>query len=83
MIQQIKYAASWSRFKLQNRLGQRGAEMVEYAIVLACIAALGAWYYGLRPSVEGGNTDDGAKTLYKVLENMWKNIGTKIKEAIG
>ena len=41
MLTQIKNI----RFYLQARLGQRGAEMVEYAIVLACIAAIGVAYY--------------------------------------
>ena len=43
MLTQIKNA----KFYLQAKLGlsQRGAEMVEYAIVLACIAAVGVAYY--------------------------------------
>ena len=41
MLNQIKNA----RFYLQAKLGQRGAEMVEYAIVLACIAAIGVVFY--------------------------------------
>ncbi|WP_297998628.1 hypothetical protein [uncultured Phascolarctobacterium sp.] len=41
MLTQIKNV----KFYMQARLGQRGAEMVEYAIVLACIAAIGVAYY--------------------------------------
>ena len=32
------------RFWMQAKLGQRGAEMVEYAIVLACIPAVGVYF---------------------------------------
>ena len=41
MCSWIKYFDSWARIKYSRRLGQRGAEMVEYAVVLACVAALG------------------------------------------
>ena len=43
MLEQIDYLSSWIKVKLTPRLGQRGAEMVEYAIVLAVVAVLGAW----------------------------------------
>lgn len=45
MMEQIEYIASWINIKLSNKLGQRGAEMIEYAIVLACIAAIGVHFY--------------------------------------
>lgn len=45
MFNRIEYLASWVRVNLNKRLGQRGAEMTEYAIVLAVIAVLGIWFY--------------------------------------
>ena len=41
MLTQVKNVRFW----MQAKLGQRGAEMVEYAIVLACIAAVGVYFY--------------------------------------
>ncbi|WP_293686685.1 Flp family type IVb pilin [uncultured Phascolarctobacterium sp.] len=75
MLTQIKNA----KFYLQAKLGlsQRGAEMVEYAIVLACIAALGVAYYAT------GNTEGtGTSGLKKALDDLWTSISgnvTKIK----
>ena len=63
MLNQIKNA----RFYLQAKLGQRGAEMVEYAIVLACIAAVGVYFY----STNGGAGNTGLKG---VLNKLWANI---------
>lgn len=65
MLNQIKNA----RFYLQAKLGQRGAEMVEYAIVLACIAAVGVYFY----STAGG---DGTNSLNAVLKDLWANVRT-------
>ena len=55
MLTQIKNA----RFYLQAKLGQRGAEMVEYAIVLACIAAVGVAYYHYTSDGKENNTFTG------------------------
>lgn len=38
---------------MQAKLGQRGAEMVEYAIVIACIAAVGVAIYGTSATADG------------------------------
>ena len=71
MLTQIKNA----RFYLQAKLGQRGAEMVEYAIVLACIAAIGVAWYSI--SGTNGSTYD---TFKHNLNSLWLNIGIKAKE---
>ena len=71
MLDQIKYLSSWARVKLNDRLGQRGAEMVEYAIVLACIAAVGALFYS--------NSDDAdANGLKGILGDLWTTVRTKL-----
>lgn len=69
MLTQIKNA----RFYLQAKLGlsQRGAEMVEYAIVLACIAAVAAVIYGT-----GGDADS---SLEGVLKKLWKKVYDSVK----
>lgn len=73
MIEGINYSLSCVRAKLQMRLGQRGAEMVEYAILLAIIAVLGIWFYSnvYHPS------ELKAHTFARVLERYWKFIGEK------
>ena len=72
MLTQIKNI----RFYLQARLGQRGAEMVEYAIVLACIAAIGVTYYHLN-FPDGGKVDGFWLTLDRRFLNV-KGIAQKI-----
>lgn len=73
MLTQIKNA----RFYLQAKLGlsQRGAEMVEYAIVLACIAAVGVAFY----AYEGGGTADNS--LKKILSKLWGNVDGAVDKA--
>lgn len=68
MLNQIKNA----KFYLQAKLGlsQRGAELVEYAIVLACIAAVGALYYS--------STGAGNKTLTGILDTLWGKVSDKV-----
>ena len=68
MLNQIKNA----KFYLQAKLGQRGAEMVEYAIVLACIAAVAAIYY-----TSTGDGGKGGNTLSTVLNTLWGTVTTK------
>lgn len=70
MLTQIKNV----RFYLQARLGQRGAEMVEYAIVLACIAAVGVAYYSIKGTT--GSTND---TFMRNLDSLFLNIRSKVK----
>ena len=74
MYTQIKYLASWTKVKLNERLGERGAEMVEYAIVLACIAAVGALFYSQ------GKT--GESTLKGILTDLWTTVRTKLSGVI-
>ena len=71
MLNQIKNA----RFYLQAKLGlsQRGAEMVEYAIVLACVAAVGVYFY----SANGG----ADKSLKGILNGLWTSISGNATEA--
>ena len=72
MLNQIKNA----RFYLQAKLGlsQRGAEMVEYAIVLACIAAVAAVYYTSTASTTAGATG----SLTDILKTLWGKISSKV-----
>ena len=71
MLTQVKNVRFW----MQAKLGQRGAEMVEYAIVLACIAAIGAVFYS--------STGDANNSLNKILGDLWTSISTKSKTAAG
>ena len=66
MVNQIKNA----RFYLQAKLGQRGAEMVEYAIVLACIAAIGVAFY----STSGLSNKDTYDTFVLNMQSLFLNI---------
>ena len=50
MLTQVKNVRFW----MQAKLGQRGAEMVEYAIVLACIAAVGVYFYSTTGDATNG-----------------------------
>lgn len=68
MLNQIKNA----RFYLQAKLGQRGAEMVEYAIVLACIAAVGVAYYSIS-----GNRYNPNDTFMRILDRLLLNVRVK------
>lgn len=72
MLNQIKCMGSWVGIKLNNRLGQRGAEMVEYAIVLACIAAVGVYFYGTQASADN--------SLNGILKTLWSKINTIMSE---
>lgn len=63
-----------ARLYLQAKLGQRGAEMVEYALVLACVCAVGAIYY----VVNGG---DATNTLGKAVKGLWDNVGSSVTKA--
>ena len=60
---------------LQVKLGERGAEMVEYAIVLACIAAVGVAFY----STSGAGSDSATSGLSKVLKSLWDKISNTAK----
>ena len=69
MLTQVKNVRFW----MQAKLGQRGAEMVEYAIVLACIAAVGVVVYST--STEGNATS----SLHGVLTSLWTKISNTAK----
>lgn len=75
MLEQIKNA----RFYLQAKFGlsQRGAEMVEYALVLACVCAVGAVVYAL------GSDKSADGTLRGVINKLWESIGGSTKSALG
>lgn len=64
-----------ARLYLQAKLGQRGAEMVEYALVLACVCAVGAVYY----AVSGDGT--GQTTLGRAVKGLWDNVGSSVTKA--
>ena len=65
MLTQIDYLASWARVKMDRKFGQRGAEMVEYAIVLGCICAVGVMFY---------RQTKGEYNLNHILDVLWKSI---------
>ena len=69
MLTQVKNVRFW----MQAKLGQRGAEMVEYAIVLACVAAVGVYFYS-----SSGGAD---KSLSSVLTSLWNSIAGKAEQA--
>ena len=54
--------------------------MVEYAIVLACIAALGVAYYKADKTPTGGA---GTATLNGVLTDLWNLISSKADAIMG
>ena len=62
-----------SYIQAKLNLSERGAEMVEYAIVLACIAAVGVAVYS------SGRTADN--TLKGVLNTLWNGISATAKTA--
>lgn len=80
MYNVIRYYALRTRVALSKRLGQRGAEMVEYAIVLACIAALGAAYYKADRTPTGGA---GTATLNGILTDLWNAISGNSDKIMG
>lgn len=81
MYEQIRYLASWTSVKLSKRLGQRGAEMVEYAIVLACIAAVAVAFY--KPAAGKNNGDKGLATLNGALTDCWNFISDTVDKLLG
>lgn len=68
MLTQVKNVRFW----MQAKLGQRGAEMVEYAIVLACIAAVGMVVYSTSTSGQA------TSNLFGVLNSLWTKISTTV-----
>ena len=82
MIEQMEYTLSWIDVKLNQRLGQRGAEMVEYAIILACIAVLAAWFYSTDAPNKSDNSDSKKRTMIKIMEKLWTGIRTKLSSVL-
>lgn len=80
MLEQIRYTAKWVHYKLQGKLGQRGAEMIEYALLLACVAALGYWFYSNK---KGGNDIYNKLRLTQIVPRIWNKIGKFITTAQG
>ena len=71
MLQQITYFGSWAKVKFNKKLGQRGAEMVEYAIVLACIVIVAFAYYHLNAwANERHNNGEFSGTTTKSALNL-------------
>lgn len=59
----------------KRRLGVKGAELVEYALVLACIVAICAVVYTVNKGTFGAD--------FRVnLLHLWENIGYSIKSAL-
>ena len=69
MLTQVKNVRFW----MQAKLGQRGAEMVEYAIVLACIAAVGVYFYS--------NSGSADNSLKQILSGLWSSIADNADKA--
>lgn len=67
------------KLHLQAKLGQRGAEMVEYALVVACVCAVGAAVYGVGQR----NLDGTGGTLDSALNVLFKTIGDSVTSLIG
>lgn len=80
MYNVIRYYALRTCVALSKRLGQRGAEMVEYAIVLACIAAVGVAFYKANGTSSGGT---GTNTLNGILTDLWNGISDKADTIMG
>lgn len=80
MRYQVEYLMFSVREKTSKYLGQSGAEMVEYAVVLACIAALGVVYYKADKTSTGGT---GTATLNGILTDLWNLISSKADAIMG
>ena len=60
-----------SYIQAKLNLSERGAEMVEYAIVLACIAAVGVVVYSTKTDTQGATS-----SLFGVLNGLWSKISS-------
>lgn len=65
-------------YRIKHKLGQQGAEMVEYVIVLACVAAIGVFFYSQSQLQVGGTR---YTKLPGVLGTLWENISNTIDKA--
>lgn len=62
-------------YNLEKYFDQNGAEMVEYAIVLACIAAICAYFYNMDPPM--GTTH---MKFSVVLAHLWEKVAIVINQ---
>lgn len=76
-MQHILYLASWTKVKFYNKLGQRGAEMVEYAVVLACIAVVALAYYHIQAWADQKHGYEGT-TIKSALELLFRKVNDAI-----
>ena len=63
-----------SYIQAKLNLSERGAEMVEYAIVLACIAAVGVAVYSTKTD---GTANSSLKT---VLDSLWSKVSSTVSD---
>ena len=63
-----------SYIQAKLNLSERGAEMVEYAIVLACIAAVGVAVYSTETD---GTANSSLKT---VLDSLWSKVSSTVSD---
>lgn len=61
--------------RMNQTLDKRGAEMVEYAIVLACIAAIGIYFYSADAPM--GTTH---MKFSVVLAHLWEKVAIVINQ---
>ena len=65
-------------------MNNRGAEMVEYAIVLACIAAVGVFFF-MEDGYDAWTVIDGEPTpltFKAIMQNLWSHIRFFLEESI-
>lgn len=70
-----EYLSNSLQKPLQQRLDARGAEMMEYALVVACVCAVGALVYMVHKGT--------SYAYFKVyVGHLWEYIGISIKTAL-
>ena len=65
-------------------MNKRGDEMVEYAIVLACIAAVGVFFF-MEDGYDAWTVIDGEPTpltFKAIMQNLWSHIRFFLEESI-
>lgn len=75
MKQVREYFCSALSEPCKRRLGARGAELVEYALVLACVAAVCAVVYMVNKGTKGADFTVN-------LKHLWENVGYAIERAL-
>ncbi len=64
-----------------KKLGQRGAEMVEYAIVLACIAGVAIAYYSINATYDTNQVAHQGTTIKSALELLFSKVSGYVDKA--